>query len=120
RLVFGRVKVCGLTRQEDLAAARAEGASYGGLIFLAGSPRKLTDVQARNLAEGARDIGLPIVGVFRDAPVEMVIDAVRAYGLAAVQLHGREDPAYAMQVKLSVPGECEIWTTVPVAEEEPD
>ena len=120
RLVFGRVKICGLTRPEDLAAARAEGASYGGLIFVDGSPRQLADTQALALAAAARHSGLPIVGVFRDAPVEAVADAVHAYGLAAVQLHGNEDPAYAMQLKLSVPADCEIWTTVAVGDEDSD
>jgi indole-3-glycerol phosphate synthase/phosphoribosylanthranilate isomerase len=119
RLVFGRVKICGLTRPEDAAAARSEGASYGGLIFVDGSPRKLGDTQAKALADRARAAGLPLVGVFRDAPVETVIEAANAYGLAAVQLHGSEDSAYAMHVKLSVPADCEIWTTVPVGDDEP-
>ncbi len=39
KLVLGQNKVCGLTRAEDAAAAHQAGAVFGGLIFVAKSPR---------------------------------------------------------------------------------
>jgi indole-3-glycerol phosphate synthase / phosphoribosylanthranilate isomerase len=112
RLVYGRVKVCGLTRPQDIDAARRLGASFGGLIFAEGSPRRLPREQAVALAAVA---DMPLVGVFRDAPVEQVVDIAATLGLAAVQLHGSEDEAYIEALRPMLPDGCEIWTALPVA-----
>ena len=45
-----RVKICGLTRLEDVAAVAAAGAAYAGLVFFAKSPRNVSVAQARALA----------------------------------------------------------------------
>lgn len=112
RLVYGRVKVCGLTRPQDIDTARRLGASFGGLIFAEGSPRRLPREQAVALAAVA---DVPLVGVFRDAPVEQVVDTAATLGLAAVQLHGSEDEAYAEALRPLLPDGCEIWTALAVA-----
>ncbi|HEY1434029.1 MAG TPA: N-(5'-phosphoribosyl)anthranilate isomerase, partial [Thermoanaerobaculia bacterium] len=44
------VKICGLTRAEDVAAACALGAAYAGFNFAASSPRRVTPEAARELA----------------------------------------------------------------------
>ena len=115
RLVYGRVKVCGLTRAEDIESARRLGASFGGLIFAEGSPRMLSSEQAQALAAAG---DLPLVGVFRDAPVEQVAEAASALRLAAVQLHGGEDEAYVEALRPLLPEGCEIWFAVPVSEDQ--
>jgi indole-3-glycerol phosphate synthase/phosphoribosylanthranilate isomerase len=112
RLVYGRVKVCGLTRPQDIDTVRRLGASFGGLIFAEDSPRRLPREQAVALAAIA---DLPLVGVFRDAPVEQVVDTAAKLGLAAVQLHGSEDQDYVDAVRPMLPEGCEIWTALPVA-----
>jgi indole-3-glycerol phosphate synthase/phosphoribosylanthranilate isomerase len=38
-LVYGRVKVCGLTNAKDAATAQALGASYAGIVMVPGTPR---------------------------------------------------------------------------------
>ena len=111
RLVYGRVKVCGLTRPQDIDTARRLGASFGGLIFAEGSPRRLPREQAVALATIA---DIPLVGVFRDAPIEQVVDTAATLGLAAVQLHGGEDEAYVEALRPMLPEGCEIWTALPV------
>lgn len=116
RLVFGRVKICGLTREEDVEAAYRAGASFGGLIFVAGSPRRIGQDQAEILAARGHELGLPMVGVFRDAAPNEVVWAADRLALAAVQLHGDEDDAYVAELRSRLPGDCEIWTAVPVAE----
>lgn len=44
-----KIKVCGLTREEDITLAASLGASYLGLIRYFQSPRYVDDSQARNL-----------------------------------------------------------------------
>ena len=61
-----RVKICGLTRLEDVAAVAAAGAAYAGLVFFAKSPRNVSVAQARALALAAPP-GVMKVGLVVDA-----------------------------------------------------
>ena len=47
------VKICGLTRSEDVAAACELGASILGFNFVASSPRRLTIGRAREISAAA-------------------------------------------------------------------
>jgi len=116
RLVYGRVKVCGLTREQDVERAQRLGASFGGLIFADASPRKVERAQAEALAAAARQRGLPLVGVFSGASVEEVAERAAGLGLAAVQLHGGEDGDFVAALRARLPKHCEIWSALPVAE----
>jgi phosphoribosylanthranilate isomerase len=97
-----RVKVCGLTRPEDALAAEAAGADALGVIFAARSRRRVDVAQARRVLA---DVGpfVARVGVFVDAPVTEVLDAVRGARLSAVQLHGDEDAATISELARHVP-----------------
>jgi len=107
-LVFGRVKVCGLTRAEDIRAAAAAGATHAGLILVPGTPRALTVEEAQPLAELARAEGLKPVGVFRNASVDTVIEAAAALNLSAIQLHGDESADTVAAIRALFGGE--VWT----------
>jgi indole-3-glycerol phosphate synthase/phosphoribosylanthranilate isomerase len=107
-LVFGRVKVCGLTREEDVAAAASAGATHAGIILVPGTPRMVEADRALLLADAARDGGLKPVGVFRDEQPRDVATAAGMFGLAAVQLHGRETAAEVAELRQGFAGE--IWT----------
>jgi indole-3-glycerol phosphate synthase/phosphoribosylanthranilate isomerase len=107
-LVFGRVKICGLTRAEDVRAAATSGASHAGLILVPGTPRALTAEHAAPLASLARAEGLKPIGVFRDAPVAEVLKAAEALDLAAVQLHGSESASEVAAIRDNFDGE--VWT----------
>lgn len=111
RVLLGENKVCGLTRPEDAAAALEAGAIYGGLIFVATSPRCVTNEQARTVMAGAP---LRYVGVFRDAPVDEVVAKAQSLELAAVQLHGSEDQAYIDQLRDVLPAQVQIWKALSV------
>jgi len=106
-LVFGRVKICGLARDEDVALAAASGATHAGFIFVPGTPRALTEVQARPLVAQAKALGLKPVGVFRDADPEDVVETACALGLAAVQLHGNATYGSIARIRRDLAGE--IW-----------
>lgn len=85
------VKICGLTRTEDVTVAEAAGADCLGAI-LAGGPRLLSPEQAR-VVLGARRQGVRRVAVFGDQPVAEVVDLAGRLDLDVVQLHGARTPS---------------------------
>ena len=107
-LIFGPIKVCGLTRLEDAQVAHQLGATYGGLIFAPNSLRKVTLSQAIPIARS----GLSMVGVFANQPVEEVISIARKLKLTAVQLHGQEPPDTIFFLRQHLPRNCQIWLAV--------
>ncbi len=113
RVLLGENKVCGLTRIEDAQAAYDAGAYYGGLIFVPSSPRVITDEQALLITEAVP--GLHYVGVFRNAPLPMVVAKAEQLALAAVQLHGDEDQAYIDALRAALPANIQIWKALSVA-----
>ena len=111
-LLFGRVKLCGLTRPENVAAGAP--AAFAGFVFVPGTPRHVTAEEAATLAGQARRAGMLPVGIFRDAPLEVLSDVATLTNLHAVQLHGREDADYIRRLRRHIPRECEIWTALSV------
>lgn len=93
-----RIKICGVVRPEDAAAAEAAGADAIGLIFAAASRRRV-DVDAARRASEAVGPFLTRVGVFVDASEEQIVEAVREARLDAVQLHGTESDALAARLR---------------------
>lgn len=113
-LVFGRVKLCGLNRPEDFAAAAC--ATHAGLVMVPGTPRAVTLGQALRLAP----LHPAPVGVFRNAAAGEVAEAALILGLAAVQLHGDEDAAYARSLARRLRPGCEIWKAIEVGRSVPE
>ncbi|HAU8266328.1 TPA: bifunctional indole-3-glycerol-phosphate synthase TrpC/phosphoribosylanthranilate isomerase TrpF [Kluyvera intermedia] len=113
RVLLGENKVCGLTRAQDARVAHEAGAIYGGLIFVASSPRAVDVAQARTVMAGAP---LQYVGVFRNAPVETVSANVEQLGLVAVQLHGSEDQYYIDTLRKQLPDSVQIWKALSVGD----
>jgi indole-3-glycerol phosphate synthase/phosphoribosylanthranilate isomerase len=111
-LVFGRVKLCGVNRPEDIEAGCA--AAFAGFIFVPGSPRQIAATEVAPLAERVRDFGGLPVGVFRDAAIGVVADISKQLDLHAVQLHGFEDADYIRSLRRELPEGCEIWTAMSV------
>lgn len=93
-----RVKICGITRAEDALAAERAGADAIGLIFALRSRRRVDLVAAAAIVA---ELGpfLTRVGVFVDAPLDEVREAVRRLRLGAVQLHGAEPASYAKALR---------------------
>ncbi|ACS85725.1 bifunctional indole-3-glycerol-phosphate synthase TrpC/phosphoribosylanthranilate isomerase TrpF [Musicola paradisiaca] len=111
RVVLGDNKVCGLTRPEDAATAFQAGAVYGGLIFVAGSPRHVTTSQAQSIMAAAP---LRYVGVFRQATVTDIVTTATDLQLDVVQLHGDEDAAFIAALRQQLPERCRIWKALSV------
>jgi indole-3-glycerol phosphate synthase/phosphoribosylanthranilate isomerase len=113
RLIFGRVKICGLTQRDHAIAARAAGASFGGLVLWPGSPR------AVDLAAATRvraEVDLYWIGVFVDEEPTRVATAARELDLHAVQLHGYETREYVAELRKLLPGSCAIWKATRVGD----
>jgi phosphoribosylanthranilate isomerase len=86
-----RVKICGVTRPGDVAAAVAAGAAYVGLVFFPRSPRHLQIETARELAVAVPP-GIAKVALVVDAD-DPAIDAILArVPIDMLQLHGHEAP----------------------------
>jgi phosphoribosylanthranilate isomerase len=104
-----KVKICGLMRAEDVAAAAAAGASYLGVVFAKGS-RTVTPSLARDLVSAAS--GLPVLGVFAEHPVEDILQTCALAGLSGAQLHGSYSRAHAERLRA---GGLEVWRVVRIA-----
>jgi len=94
------IKICGLTRPEDAAAAVEAGADALGVIF-APSKRRVSVEGASAVLAGVPD-SVERFGVFVDAPLEDVSRAIEACGLTGVQLSGNESPAYCDRIGVPV------------------
>ena len=93
-----RVKICGLSRPEDVAAAARAGAVYGGFVFFPKSPRNVSVEVARALAVEA-PVGLAKVALLVD-PDDALVDAVTgAVPLDMLQLHGKESPERVREIR---------------------
>lgn len=93
-----RVKICGLTRPEDVAAVAAAGAQYAGFVFFEKSPRNVNIETARALALEA-PVGLAKVALVVDADNAELDAIVGAVPLDMLQLHGHESPDRVSEVR---------------------
>lgn len=112
-LVFGEIKICGLTRREDADLAWQLGASYGGIIFTPVSSRYQNIEQARSLCT---DQPMPMVGVFMDQNIDEIAEIARELDLSAVQLHGNESKSDVQQLRDLLPEYCAIWKVISCSE----
>ena len=94
-----RIKICGITRPEDAVAAVEAGADAIGMILHANAPRKIAREIAEEIVGEVAD-EVEVVGVFVDAPPELIVETASELELDQVQLHGNESP----DVMASLPG----------------
>lgn len=102
-----RVKICGLTRREDVLAADAAGADYLGVVLSAGFGRSVPPSEALALVEGTR---APKAAVLVDERVDAAAAAARALGADVIQLHGSEAPD--LLEALRARGTWKLWKAV--------
>lgn len=88
-----RVKICGLKRPEDAAAAVAAGADALGFNFWPGTARYIKPARAARIVANVPPSVLT-VGVFVDEEPEQVLAIAEQTGIMALQLHGHESPEY--------------------------
>ncbi|WP_372965155.1 phosphoribosylanthranilate isomerase [Marinobacter sp.] len=88
-----RVKICGLTRVEDVQAAVACGADSVGFVFYEPSPRSVSIERAKVLA-AAVPAFVTVTGLFVNASSEFVKAVLEAVPLDLLQFHGDEPPEF--------------------------
>ncbi|MDA8127728.1 MAG: phosphoribosylanthranilate isomerase [Betaproteobacteria bacterium] len=87
-----RVKICGITRLQDLRAACDAGADALGFVFYEKSPRHVTIEAAAALVRALPPF-VQSVGLFVDAEPAFVDAVLDAVPLDLLQFHGDETPA---------------------------
>jgi phosphoribosylanthranilate isomerase len=91
-----RIKICGITREQDLHAAAGSGADAIGLVFHEKSPRHVTVQQAAELARAAPPF-VTVVGLFVNPSAEFVREVLAQVPLEVLQFHGEEEPEFCGQ-----------------------
>ncbi|PTN12671.1 phosphoribosylanthranilate isomerase [Nitrosomonas aestuarii] len=95
-----RVKICGITRVEDVISAIKWGADAIGFVFWPKSARYVTPQQASKIAAKIPAF-INTVGVYVDPDSDWVEETASAAKLSLLQFHGNEDPGFCEQFSLS-------------------
>jgi phosphoribosylanthranilate isomerase len=91
-----RIKICGITREEDVHAVAKNGADALGLVFYGKSPRHVSVEQAADLAQAVPPF-LTVVGLFVNPSVDYVREVLAKVALDVLQFHGEESPEFCGQ-----------------------
>lgn len=106
-----KIKICGLSRPEDVQAVNQAGADYAGFVF-APSKRQVSPKLAGELIVQLKP-GIMPVGVFVNASPEEIATVVQQTGIRVVQLHGDETPEQMAQIRSLCP-QVHLWRAVRV------
>ncbi len=93
-----RIKLCGLTRPEDIRAANELGPDCVGFVFAPRSRRYVTPQRAAELKQ-ALDPRIRAVGVFVNETAQAVAAFLNGGIIDIAQLHGSEDEEYIQRLR---------------------
>ena len=92
-----RIKICGLTREQDVDAAVSAGVDAVGFVLFAPSPRAVTAKRAAELAKRLPAFVTPVL-LFVNASAEEISHACAQVPGAWLQFHGDETPEECQQI----------------------
>ncbi|MDD3403065.1 MAG: phosphoribosylanthranilate isomerase [Hespellia sp.] len=97
---MSKIKICGLSRLEDIAYVNMAKPDYAGFILQ--FPKSHRNVSIEQLQELKKALSPEIraVGVFVDQPVELVAGIAEGDLIDLIQLHGQEDEAYIKRLRI--------------------
>lgn len=95
-----KIKICGLSRLEDIDAVNSAKPDYIGFVF-AESKRQVSFETAKRL-KSALNQEIKAVGVFVNQPVEEIIALAKDQVIDVIQLHGDEDEGYISRLREAV------------------
>ncbi len=107
-----KVKLCGLSRMEDVRYVNEFQPDYVGFVF-AKSRRQVTPAQAA-LLRGRLAPSIRAVGVFVNETPEETARIARQAALDGVQLHGDEDGDSIRRLRRLLPAGTAVWKAVRV------
>ena len=88
-----RVKVCGITREEDALAAVAAGVDALGFVFYAPSPRNVSIEQAARIIAKIPAF-VSSTALFVNADRKEIDSVISSTKIDLLQFHGDEDPSF--------------------------
>ena len=91
-----RIKICGITREQDLDAAVAAGADAVGFVLYRKSGRFVTPQRAAELARRLPPFVAPVLLFVNESPAAVLAACGQVAG-ATVQFHGDETPAQCLE-----------------------
>ena len=94
-----KIKLCGLSRIQDIETANTLKPDYIGFVFAAKSKRRVTQLQAAEL-KSKLNPETKAVGVFLDDDLDMVAGMMNLGIVDVVQLHGSEDEEYIKKLRV--------------------
>lgn len=98
---YRMIKVCGMRDAQNIREVEALGIDWMGFIFWKPSKRYCAQ-KPEYLPENCKR-----VGVFVNAEIDEIVDKCKEYRLDLIQLHGKEDRAYVIQLRRAL-AEAEI------------
>ncbi|MEE0675575.1 MAG: phosphoribosylanthranilate isomerase [Ruminococcus sp.] len=93
-----KIKLCGLSRTQDIEAANKLKPDYIGFVFAAKSKRRVSPLKATEL-KSRLDPEIKAVGVFLDDDLDAVAAMMNLGIVDLVQLHGSEDEEYIKKLR---------------------
>lgn len=106
-VVRTRVKICGITRTADAAAAARAGADAIGLVFYPPSPRFLSVERAREIRDALPPF-VQTVALFVNPDAALVAQVIGRVHPAMLQFHGEESPQLCEQFGLPYVKACRV------------
>ncbi len=91
-----RIKICGLTREQDVDAAVAAGADAIGFVLYAKSQRYVSPERAAELARRLPPFVTPVL-LFVNEPFTKIAAACQLIQGATLQFHGNETPQQCLE-----------------------
>src|SRR5262245_51495946 len=102
-----RVKICGITRTADAAAAASAGADAIGLVFYPPSPRFLSVERALEI-RGALPAFVQTVALFVNADAAQVAQVIGRVHPGMLQFHGDEPAGFCAQFGVPYVKACRV------------
>lgn len=98
---MAKIKICGLSRLEDIQYCNELKPDYIGFVFFEKSKRNVSFEKAKEL-KSALDENIKVVGVFVNATIDFIVELCNNSIIDFIQLHGNEDSYYIKDLKSKV------------------
>ncbi len=108
-----KVKICGITKTEEIMYLNKYKPDYMGFIFAKKSSRYISAKKAQELG-GIIDGSIGKVGVFVNEKVDVLTHCLKLCRLDVLQLHGDESLDYIEKLKALINGSIRIWKVLRV------